>query len=114
MTTPQSAIDNWGKTPLDKIQFRRSGDWTMVYLNGFLVQAGDHYHADEWLQARAGVEVVDDEAGLCIPDGHNAIRSLAEVEEAEARQAARAKEADALRQEAHRLMERADTLEGKA
>lgn len=98
----------------DKIQFRRSEDWTMVYLNGSLVKAADHYLADEWLQEYAGVEVVDDEAGVCIPDGHHAIESLAEVEELERAATEKAVRADHLRQQAHTLMEEADALEGKS
>jgi hypothetical protein len=95
----------------DEIQFRRSGDWTMVYLNGSLVKSGDHYLADEWLQEYAGVEVVDDEAGICIPNGHNAIHSLAEVEAEEMRRAALAGIADRKRAEAAALLAEADKLE---
>lgn len=95
----------------DKIQFRLSGEWTMVYLNGVLVKYGDHYQADEWLQERCGVEVVDDEAGICIPDGHHPIELLAEVEENE-RAAAEVKErADAKRAEAARLLAEAEEIE---
>jgi hypothetical protein len=95
----------------DKIQFRRSGEWTMVYLNGKLVKYGDSYHADEWLQSRCGVEVVDDEAGICIPDGHNPILSLAEVEAIERSRTEMARQAVALREKATELLTRAQKLE---
>jgi hypothetical protein len=91
----------------DSVQFRRSGEWTMVYLNGQLQLAGDHYHADEWLQEHCGVEVVDDEAGLCIPDGHSALRTLAEVEAAELEYARRSEVAAAKRAEAQHLLDEA-------
>jgi hypothetical protein len=97
----------------DHIQFRISGEWTMVYLNGQLVESGDHYHADEWLQERCGVEVVQDDAGICIPDGHNPIRTLAEVEQLEAAAARRKREADEKRAQAQQLLAEANELEGK-
>jgi len=95
----------------DHIQFRQSGEWTMVYLNGELVRSGDHYLADEWLQEHVGVEVVYDEAGICIPDGHNALRTLAEVEEAERAAAVRAEAAAKKRAEAQRLLAEAEEIE---
>jgi hypothetical protein len=95
----------------NKIQFRRSGDWTMVYLNGELVMHGDHYHADEWLQERCGVEVVDDEAGHCIPDGFHPIKLLSEVEEKERAAAELKAKADEKRAEAQRLLDEAEAME---
>lgn len=96
------------------IQFRRSGEWTMVYHNGVLVKSGDHYHADEWLAELVGVVLVDDEDGLCIPDGHHPLPTLAEVEAAEADHAERSREAEQLRTEAAQLLADAETLMGKA
>jgi hypothetical protein len=93
------------------IQFWRSGDWTMVYEDGKLIRAGDHYLADEWLQERVGVTVVDDEAGVCIPDGHNAIRTLAEVMEAQRAREGRLANAATKRAEAARLLDEAAALE---
>jgi hypothetical protein len=93
------------------IQFWRSGDWTMVYEDGRLIRAGDHYLADEWLQERVGVTVVDDEAGVCIPDGHHALESLDEVMAAQRALEDRREGAAAKRAEAVRLMEEAAALE---
>ena len=95
----------------DKIQFRRFQDWTMVYLNGELQRAGDHYLADEWLQARFGVEIVDDEAGVCIPDGRNALKTLAEVAEAGAAHQRRTLAAAEKRKMAADLLAEAEELE---
>lgn len=95
----------------DSIEFWQSGEWTMVYLNGELVMHGDHYHADEWLQERCGVVIVDDEKGACIPDGHNPVRLLAEAEEnmRTAKELKRA--AEAKRDQARALLAEADAME---
>lgn len=94
-----------------EIEFWRSGDWTMVYKDGVLQRAGDHYHADEWLQAEVGVLVVDDDAGVSIPDGRNAVRLLSDVKRAEGERLDRLQAADRLRQEAAELLEQAKKLE---
>lgn len=103
--------DERGREMADEIQFWHSGEWTMVYLNGELVEHGDHYHADEWLQQRFGVIVVDDVVGASVPDGHQPVRLLAEAEEnqrtaAEVRAAAQAK-----REQAQKLIAEADSME---
>jgi len=98
---------------MSKIEFWRSQDWTMVYEDGQLVKSGDHYLADEWLQAKMGVVVVDDEAGVCIPDGHHAIASLAEVMERVRERHARLDEASDKRAEAKRLLDEAKALEAQ-
>lgn len=95
----------------DSIEFWRSGEWTMVYLNGELVKYGDHYHADEWLQGRCGVRIVDDERGACIPDGHNPVELLAEAEQ-NMRTAEELKlAAEAKRERARALLAEADAME---
>jgi hypothetical protein len=96
---------------MSSIEFWRSGDWTMVYKDGHLQMAGDHYHADEWLQELCNVTVVDDEAGVCIPDGHNALKTLAEVRAAVDARESRLNEAAAKRAEAVRLLAEAKELE---
>lgn len=95
----------------DRIQFRRYGEWTMVYLNGKLIRAGDHYLADEWLQQRYAVEVVDDDKGLCMTNLREAVPTLAEVEAIERRDAEAIAEADRLRDEARKLLDRANTID---
>lgn len=95
------------------IQFWRSGDWTMVYKDGLLVRAGDHYLADEWLQAEVGVTVVDDDAGVCIPDGHNALQTLDEVVAANEAYEDRITEATTKRQQAAELVAEAEALEAR-
>lgn len=95
----------------DEIEFWRSGEWTMVYLNGELVRYGDHYLADEWLQNRCGVITVDDEWNASVPDGHNPVQTMREVlanqrSVMELRSAAEEKRA-----EAARLIAEADALE---
>ena len=97
----------------DRIEFWVSGEWTMVYLNGELQQAGDHYLADEWLQERMGVEVVQDDAGFCIPDGHSALRSLTEVQAAMEEAAERTRRAEELRAQADALRSEADRIEAR-
>jgi hypothetical protein len=83
----------------------------MVYEDGKLIRAGDHYLADEWLQERVGVTVVDDEAGVCIPDGHHALPTLAEVMEAQRAREDRLANAAEKRQQASRLLDEAAALE---
>jgi hypothetical protein len=98
---------------MPKIEFWRYKDWTMVYKDGLLVKAGDHYHANEWLQAEVGVKLVDDDAGVCIPDGHNPIRILSEVREREAARLDRLQAADQLRKKAEGLLAEAAKLEAQ-
>ena len=95
------------------IQFWHSGDWTMVYLDGQLVVSGDHYHADEWLQEHCGVTVVQDDDGICIPDGHNAIKTLDKVMASLRAREDREKRAAALRQQAQNLLDEATGLEAE-
>jgi len=95
------------------IQFWRSGDWTMVYADGQLQRAGDHYLADEWLQTEAGVTVIDDEIGVCIPDGHHPLATLAEVNRAVEAREQRAEVAAAYRAEAEGLLAKAKELEAQ-
>jgi hypothetical protein len=95
----------------DEIQFWRSGDWTMVYLNGKLVKSGDHYHADEWLQERCGVVMVDDDAGFSIPDGFHPIETLSEVQANADAATERAARAEKLRQQAAELTAEAQKIE---
>jgi hypothetical protein len=83
----------------------------MVYEDGKLIRAGDHYLADEWLVERTGVTVVDDVDGVCIPDGHHALPTLAEVMEAQRAHEARLEVAAAKRAEATRLLDEAAALE---
>lgn len=97
---------------LGEIEFWRSGEWTMVYHNGELVMAGDHYHADDWLQGLCGVTVVEDDAGVCIPDGRNAIKTLTEVKRREDERLVRLREASEKRQAAEELLAEAARLEG--
>ena len=94
-----------------EIEFWRFQDWTMVYKDGVLQRAGDHYLADEWLQAEMGVRVVEDEAGVSIPDGHNAVRLLADVKRAEGERLDRLQAADRLRQKTATLLAEAAELE---
>ena len=98
----------------DSIEFWQSGEWTMVYLNGELVKYGDSYHADEWLQERCNVVIVQEpEANACIPDGHNPFKTLAEAKAEEQRRADAKLDAEAKRAKARQLMAEADALEGK-
>jgi hypothetical protein len=95
----------------DEIEFWVTGEWTMVYLNGELQRAGDHYLAAEWLEEHYGVTVVQDEAGVSVPDGHNALRTLAEVHAASKAHSERMAEAQRKRDEATRLLSEAMALE---
>lgn len=98
----------------DSIEFWQSGEWTMVYLNGELVKFGDSYHADEWLQERYGVVVVQEpEADACIPDGLNPFKTLAEAKAEVQRRADASLDAEAKRVKARQLLAEADALEGK-
>jgi hypothetical protein len=92
-----------------EIQFHRSGEWTGVYLDGKLVRAGDHYLADEWLQARVGVKVVDSDAW--IPDGRNALETLADVKEETERREGLAREIQRKRDQMATLEREARELE---
>lgn len=96
---------------MDEIEFWQAGEWTMVYLNGELQWAGDHYLADEWLQERCGVTVVEDEDSVSVPDGHNALETLDEARAALDARAARHAEADTKRVRARRLLAEADALD---
>lgn len=93
------------------IEFHRAGEWTGVYLDGVLVCHGDHYHADEWLQERAGVTVVDSDAW--IPDGYTPLRTLAEVGMEQERRDQIEQEVRHKRAEAARLEAEAAELEEK-
>lgn len=95
----------------DEIEFWVSGEWTMVYLNGELQRAGDHYLADEWLQSRCGVKVVEDDGKFSIPDGRNAIKSLAEVKASMETAEEKAIQAEELRRQAEALMAEANRLD---
>jgi hypothetical protein len=99
----------------DRIQFRRVGEeWTAVYLNGNLARVGDSYLADEWLAEHYGVEIVDDTDSACMADNHNALPTLAQVEQAEQRIAADRAAADRLRADADALLAAARDLESRA
>jgi hypothetical protein len=95
-----------------EIQFWRSGEWTGVYLNGTLVRYGDHYLADEWLQERHGVKVIDSDAW--VPDGRSPLRTMAEVVAEEDRRAALRIRAEGLRRQANDLAAEAERLEAEA
>lgn len=97
----------------DDIQFWRADEWTMVYLNGELVCHGDHYHADEWLQARCGVVTVDDDDNASIPDGHHPLHLLAEAEENRKTAAELKRAIEAKREKARRLLEEAAEMEAQ-
>lgn len=98
---------------LGEIEFWVAKEWTMVYHNGLLVRAGDSYLADEWLQELAGVKVVQDDASVCIPDGRNALHTLAEAEAAMEAHQHRTQVAENMRIEARRLLAEADGLEAQ-
>lgn len=95
-----------------QIQFRRTGEWTGIYLNGKLVHHGDHCTADDWLQGRFGVVVVDDPAGHWLVNDKPVV-SLTEVEERAYQARLRQQDADAKRAEARRLIAEAEALEMK-
>jgi hypothetical protein len=95
---------------MSEIEFWVSGEWTMVYLDGQLQRAGDSYLADEWLQERCGVKVIQDDAGVCIPDG-KALKTLTEARAAMAAREQRLGAASNFRIEAARLLADADSLE---
>lgn len=100
------------KAATPEIQFWRSGEWTGVYVDGTLVRYGDHYLADEWLQTRFGVKVIDSDAW--IPDGHSPFKTLAQVETEQDRRTALRIRAEALRRQASDLAAEAERLEGEA
>ena len=86
----------------------------MVYLNGDLQMAADSYHADEWLQERYGVEVIQDDAMVCMLTDHTARKTLADVHAEADRRAHAAEVAEAYRAEARALLAKADEVEGKS
>lgn len=94
----------------DEIEFWQVGEWTMVYLNGELVKSGDHYLADEWLQERVGVVVIDDETSASVPDGHNPVRTLAEARVNRDAHQERMRQAEEMRARAVALLAEADEL----
>lgn len=98
---------------MSDIQFWRVEDWTVVYKDGQLQRAGDHYLADEWLQELCNVKVVQDDAGVCIPDGHNALKTLKEVHAAADARAERLLDAKQKRDEAAALLAEAEALEAQ-
>lgn len=93
------------------IEFWRHGDWTMVYKDGRLEQAGDHYLADEWLQSLCNVVVVDDEAGDCMDSDGAARATKREVDHAQEARLARLTEASEMRLLASELIKKAERLE---
>lgn len=95
-----------------QIEFHRSGEWTGVYVNGKLVRHGDHYLADEWLQARVGVIVVDSDDWL--PDGRTPLATLEEVEAETARRNQLRTTALEKRDKAAALLHQAEALEAQA
>ena len=94
----------------DDIQFWQAGEWTMVYLNGELVRHGDHYLADEWLQERVGVVIVQDDDHASVPDGHHPVHLLAEAQGNRALAEERRTGAARLREQAAALLTEADAL----
>lgn len=94
----------------DEIEFWQAGGWTMVYLNGELVRSGDHYLADEWLQERAGVVVIDDETNASVPDGHNPVTTLAEARVNRDAHRERMRQAEEMRVRAAALLAEANEL----
>lgn len=98
----------------DEIEFWRCDEWTMVYLNGELVKYGDHYLAEEWLQERCGVKVVDDPWGDSLTDGgRSAHKRLFDAEKAKSVRLDKFKQAADMRRRAQQLLEDAAILEGK-
>lgn len=89
---------------MSQIEFHEEGEWTAVYEDGKLVRVGDSYLADEWLQAKFGVVVVQDDAFMRGQNQREGVaQTLDEVREyREAREARRARVAE-LRAEADRL-----------
>lgn len=94
-----------------QIEFHRSGEWTGVYVNGKLVRHGDHYLADEWLQARVGVIVVDSDDWL--PDGRTPLATLEEVAAETARREQLRVAAQAKRDQAADLLRQVQALDEK-
>lgn len=95
----------------DEIEFWQAGEWTMVYLNGELVCHGDHYHADEWLQQRAGVKVIEDGGNFSVPDGHHPVQKLADVYAAMDEAAERTCRAEEIRRQAAEMLAEAERIE---
>jgi hypothetical protein len=98
-------------SPDDQIEFWVCDDWTVVYLNGQMIHAGDSYLADEWLQEYVGVKVVNDERKLSLPDGRNPVRTLAELRVIQEQANARAALAAEKRQQAQALLAEAMELD---
>ena len=94
------------------IEFHRQGEWTAVYLDGELQRVGDHYLANEWLQERCGVKVVDDDAFMLgDPFGKCIATSLEEVENYRRYREERRREAAILRERADAMIRDAEKLE---
>lgn len=94
----------------DKIEIHRNDDWSGLYLNGELQTHGDHYHADEWLYQRFGVKIVHDSPWL-LPDSRTPRQTLAEVQAAAEERQRNLDEAVRLRDEAQKMIDRANALE---
>jgi hypothetical protein len=102
----------------DEIEFWQVQEWTVVYLNGKFVQAGDHYGADKWLQKYAGITVVEDADGgrfAMIDDrfGH-AHPTLAKARAARAEHENRKARAAELRRHASEMLAEAERIETDA
>lgn len=97
--------------PGDQIEFWVVGEWTVVYLNGDMIRAGNSYLADEWLQEYVGIKVVDDTRSLCLPDGRNPVRDLDQLRVIEEQADARAALAAEKRAQAEALLAEATQLE---
>lgn len=64
-----------------QVEFHTNGgEWTGVYLYGNLVDAGDHYHATDWLESVVGVRNVSDSDFLI--DNRHAYPTTAAIAEA--------------------------------
>lgn len=96
----------------DSIEFHQYDDWTAVYLNGNLVRVGDSYLADEWLQSRFGVKVVQDDAFLRGGNSRDGVaQTLDELAAYRAERDERHATAARLRAEAQALLERASEMD---
>lgn len=98
----------------DQIEFHQSDGWTAVYLNGQLQRVGDSYLADEWLQERVGITVVDDDAFL-LGQGTKAgvAPTLDEVHQFTETRQEKVTRAAELRARAADLLTQASELDGK-
>lgn len=97
--------------PGDQIEFWVVDGWTVVYLNGDMVRAGDSYLAEEWLQEYVGVKVIRDDRRLCLRDGRNPVLTLDELRAIEKQADARAALAAEKRAQAEVLLAEAEELE---